>query len=143
MPKGEEGFGGSSSGRNNHSIFLYSLPFLFSPSGERKKTPLSTWINAVRLQHAAQTGRGRVFLGINSWQHREVLPTRATAQKSCVNSESEQDALGRVTAGPSSRGPIENHTWSSCCSPEAPRINSLGFQSVARAGFSFSPNSVH
>lgn len=75
--------------------------------------------------------------------HSEVLPACATAQKSSVNSEVEQDALGRVTAGLSSCGPVENHTWSSGCSPEAPRMNSLGSQSVARAGFSFSLNSVH
>lgn len=110
------------------SFFLYSLPFSFSQSGERKKkTPLSTQFNSMRLQHAAQTGRGRVFVGINSWQHTEVLPTCATAQKSCVNSEGEQDALGRVTTGLSSCGPIENHTQSSGCSLEAPWMNSLGF----------------
>lgn len=143
MPKGEEGFGVSSPGRNNRFIFLYSLPFSFSQSGGRKKIPLCTWFNSMRLQHAAQTGRGRVFLGINSWQHTEMLPTCATAQKSCVNSEGEQDALGRVTAGPSSCGPIENHTRSSGCSPEGAQMNYLGFQPVARAGFSFSPNSVH
>lgn len=89
---------------------------------------MSTWFNSMSLQHAAQTGRGRVFLGINSWQHTEGLPTCATAQKSCVNPESGQDALGRVTAGLSSCGPIENHTQSSGCSLEGPQMNYLGFQ---------------
>lgn len=123
--------------------FFFILSYSHSPGLGKGKTPLSTWFNAVRVQQAAQTGRGCVFLGINSWQHSEVLPTCATAQKSSVNSEGEQDALGRVTAGSSSCGPIENHTWSSGCSPEVPWMNSLGFQSVARARFSFSPNSVH
>lgn len=61
---------------------LFSSILILLIWGKGKKNPLSTLFNAVSLQHAAQTGRGRVFLGISSWQHTEALPTCANAQKS-------------------------------------------------------------